>query len=149
MKQRQIHAKDNTMDGFRVQIFMELGNYALEHAEKVKGEFTEKYPDVPVYLVFGQPYYRVRVGDFRTRLEAEHLYQQIKKEYSNAFVTADRIELPYIALCSGTADLENLMYDSLDILNDDFEYLIDSLYLDDFDWNDTIDDFDERIFYDD
>ena len=59
------------------------------------------------------------------------------------------MNIPFIIWCSGTADLENLMYDSLDILNDDFEYLIDSLYLDDFDWNDTIDDFDERIFYDD
>ena len=79
MKQRQIHAKDNTIDGFRVQIFMELGNDALRHADSVKNVFSEKYPDIPIYLIFGQPYYRLRIGDFRTRLEAENMYQQVKK----------------------------------------------------------------------
>ena len=83
MKQRQIHVNDSTIDGFRVQIFMELGNDALRHADSVKMRFSEKYPEVPIYLVFGQPYYRLRIGDFRTRLEAENMYQQVKEEYRN------------------------------------------------------------------
>ena len=65
LKQRQIHANDSTIDGYRVQIFMELGNDALKHADSVREVFKKKYPDVPVYLVFGQPYYRLRVGDYR------------------------------------------------------------------------------------
>lgn len=95
MKQRQIYANDSTIDGFRVQIFMELGNDAVRHADSVKAVFERNYPDVPIYLIFGQPYYRLRVGDFRTRLEAENQYQQLKDEYENSFVTADRINLPY------------------------------------------------------
>lgn len=95
MKQRQIYANDSTIDGFRVQIFMETGNDAVRHADSIKAVFSQKYPDTPIYLIFGQPYYRLRIGDFRTRLEAENQYQQIKKEYANSFVTADRINLPY------------------------------------------------------
>ncbi len=149
MKQRQIHVNDSTIDGFRVQIFMELGNDALRHADSVKAKFAEKHPEVPVYLVFGQPYYRLRIGDFRTRLEAENMYQQVKKQYSNAFVTADRINLPFIALCSSVVDVDALDYDSIKkkiFIEDDF--VIDSLLFDSIYLNDTIYHFDDEIFYD-
>ena len=150
MMQRQIHAKDNTIDGFRVQIFMELGNDALRHADSVKNVFSEKYPDIPIYLIFGQPYYRLRIGDFRTRLEAENMYQQVKKKYKNAFVTADRIELPYIALCNGDYVLDSLDTDTLKkkIFIEDAEYVIDTLLLDSLYSIDSIYDFNEKIFYD-
>lgn len=149
MKQRQIHVNDSTIDGYRVQIFMELGNDALTHADSVKEVFEKKYPEVPVYLVFGQPYYRLRIGDFRTRLEAENMYQQVKKEFKNAFVTADRIELPYIALCSHIEDYDSLLRNTVDktffieeeILEID-TLLLDSLYY----YNDSIY-FNNEIYY--
>ena len=149
MKQRQIHAKDNTIDGYRVQIFMEIGNDALHHADSVKEKFIEQYPDIPIYLIFGQPYYRLRIGDFRTRLEAENMYQQVKKKYRNAFVTADRIELPYIALCNGNYFFDTLADDTLKkrIFIEDEEFIIDTLLLDSLYMNDTIYDFNEGIFY--
>ena len=64
-RQKEIHVADSTIDGFRIQIFMESGNHAVELANTAMEEFKEKYPDTPIYLVFGQPYYRLRVGDFR------------------------------------------------------------------------------------
>lgn len=148
MKQRQIHDNDSTIDGFRVQIFMELGNDALHHADSVKTEFAKKYPEIPVYLVFGQPYYRLRVGDFRTRLEAENLYQRVKKEYKNAFVTADRIELPHIALCACINNIEELQEDTLAKKIFVEEYVLDSLLFDSIYINDTIYDLNEEIYYD-
>ena len=150
MKQRQIHVNDSTIDGFRVQIFMELGNEALHHADSVKSKFSEKYPDIPIYLVFGQPYYRLRIGDYRTRLEAENMYQQVKKEYKNAFVTADRIELPYIALCSSDMIIDTLDQDTVKkmFFIEDEGYVIDTLLLDSIYSNDTLINFDEGIFYD-
>lgn len=150
MKQRQIHANDSTIDGFRVQIFMELGNDALKNAESVKTKFAEDYPEVPIYLVFGQPYYRLRIGDFRTRLEAENMYQRVKKVYKNAFVTADRINLPYIALCSSDINWDsvrpNWMKDMF-FVDDDF-YVIDTLLLDSLIYNDSINSLNNDIFYD-
>lgn len=151
MKQRQIHENDSTIDGFRVQIFMELGNDALRHADSVRVQFVENYPDVPAYLIFGQPYYRLRVGDFRTRLEAENFYQQVKKEYKNAFVTADRIMPPYIALCTGDVIFDTFFLDAKkeEFFIKDEDYLIDTLILDSIYSNDTIYDINEEIFYDD
>lgn len=93
-KQQRLYAIDSTLNGFRVQIFMEVGNDAIEHAETVKKEFKYAFPGIPVYLSYGQPYYRLRVGDFRTRVEAEKCLRRIKGRYTNAFVTADDIFPP-------------------------------------------------------
>lgn len=93
-KQREVYAKSNTMNGFRVQIFMEIGNEAVDHAEAMKKDFTENFPDLPIYLSYEQPYYRLRVGDFRNRVEAEKYLRILKPKYGMAFVTTDVINPP-------------------------------------------------------
>ena len=132
---------------------MELGNDALHHADSVMEVFKKKYPDVPIYLLFGQPYYRLRVGDFRTRLEAENMYQRLKKKYKNAFVTADRIELPYIALCSQPMMEVDLDIEQPDTLKKKFFieeeiFEIDTLMLDSLMYLDSINEINNGIFYD-
>lgn len=94
VRQRDIYAVSNTMSGFRVQIFMEIGNEAVDHANLVKKEFEDLYPELPIYLSYEQPYYRLRVGDFRNRVEAEKYLRILKPQYSLAFVTADIINPP-------------------------------------------------------
>ena len=93
-RQRDVYAVSNTMSGFRVQIFMEIGNEAVDHAEVVKKNFTESFPELPIYLSYEQPYYRLRVGDFRNRIEAEKYLRLIKPQFNLAFVTADVINPP-------------------------------------------------------
>lgn len=102
-KQRDVFAANNTMNGYRVQIFMEIGNEAIRHAEAMKRSFTEAFPELPVYLSYDQPYYRLRVGDFRNRVEAEKYMRLIKPKFSLAFVTADIINPP-MALPEVTLD---------------------------------------------
>ena len=128
-KQKEIHSIDNTIDGFRVQIFMESGNDAVEHANAVMEEFKVNYPDIPIYLVFGQPYYRLRVGDFRTRLEAEKMFQTLSQEYKKAFVTSDRIQLPYNIFGDTSLDvnLEDIDND-LDTIQNDTIISTDNIY---------------------
>lgn len=119
-RQKAIHANDSTIDGYRVQIFMESGNDAVDHANHVMEEFKLLYPDIPIYLVFGQPYYRLRVGDFRTRLEAEKLFLKLKKEYKNAFITAERINLPKNIFCDPDYVMEEV--ESKDSIMNNFYY---------------------------
>lgn len=115
-RQKKIHSADNTIDGFRIQIFMESGNDAVEHANKIVEEFKEKCPDIPIYLIFGQPYYRLRVGDFRTRLEAEKAFQTLSQDYKKAFITSDRIQLPYNMFCD-----PNLSEEELELLENEVD----------------------------
>lgn len=80
--------------GFRIEVFFEAGNYSKQKAQEAKSGFVEKYPEVPSYLLFHQPYYKVRVGDFRTKMEAEAFLKEIERDYPNAFVVPDEINFP-------------------------------------------------------
>ena len=88
------HVEHDGIDGFRVQIFMESGNNSKNKALWMKNEFDRRYSYIPSYIIFGEPYYRIRVGDFRTRLEAEAFMRRIVRHYSNAFVIKDKIKFP-------------------------------------------------------
>ena len=81
-------------DGWRIEIFFEAGNYSKKLAMEARSKFVEKYPDVPSYLIFQQPYYKVRVGDYRTKMEAERFLHAIEADYPQAFVVSDEINFP-------------------------------------------------------
>lgn len=82
--------------GYRIQILKASGNDALTLTEEAKTVFMDKYTDANVYLTFDEPYYRVRVGDFRTRLEAEKYLKKISRKYPGAWVIQDYIKFPKI-----------------------------------------------------
>jgi hypothetical protein len=77
-------------DGFRVQIF--LGDRRT--AEETKRTFLQKNPEVPAYLSWLAPNFRLRVGDFRTRLEAERLLRDLKTSYPGSYIVPDEIDPP-------------------------------------------------------
>ena len=95
-KQRSIYRVDSSFSGYRIHIFMEIGNEALDNAKKVKSQFERAFPDIPIYLTYVEPYFRLRAGDFRNRVEAEKCLRRIKPRFKEAFVTADMIYRPKI-----------------------------------------------------
>jgi len=82
------------IQGYRVQIFFDAGNNSLNKAEAEAKQYQTLFPNDTAYLSFTEPYYKVRVGDFRTKLEAEGYMHKILKDYPNAFVIQDIIGLP-------------------------------------------------------
>lgn len=95
-KQRRLYDLDSSFNGYRIHIFMEIGNEALQHAEQVKRQFQNAFPDIPIYLTYVEPYFRLRAGNFRNRVEAEKSLRRIKPRFKEAFVTADMIYRPKI-----------------------------------------------------
>lgn len=91
---KDLNVKSPRIDGWRVNIFFETGNNSKKLAMETKAGFVQKYPNVPSYLVFQEPYYKIRVGDYRTQLEAEKFLKIIAAEYPNAFVVEDKINYP-------------------------------------------------------
>jgi len=79
------------IQGYRIQLFKDSGNDALDAAHEIIDKFEKEFPDINVYLSFQEPYYRVRVGDFRTRLEALDHLKDIKRKYRNVWVIKDYI----------------------------------------------------------
>lgn len=106
----QLHIAYNeafpVLDGYRIHVFMESGNEALDNAQEVKKKFEEKYKEVPAYITFGEPYYRVRVGDFRTRLEANQFLQRINRAYPNAWIIKNKINFPTLPKYQNTKQYE-------------------------------------------
>lgn len=93
-KHKQLNQKLNTMTGYRIQIYFESGANSKTLASNVKESFITKFPEIKAYLLFHEPYYKVRVGDFRTRMEAQGFKQKIMAEYPISFVTKDDINFP-------------------------------------------------------
>ncbi|MBU1009209.1 MAG: SPOR domain-containing protein [Bacteroidetes bacterium] len=93
---QQLNKVYTDIEGFRVQIFMDSGNDAVQKAEDIIVKFKEENPDLPVYLSFGQPYYRIRVGDLRNRIEAEGVLRRIIGRYNQAFIVKDKINFPQL-----------------------------------------------------
>jgi hypothetical protein len=81
------------IQGYRIQLFKDSGNEALDAAHEIMDKFSEYFPEYKTYLSFQEPYYRVRVGDFRTRLEALEAMEKIKKKYRNVWIIKDNINL--------------------------------------------------------
>ena len=92
-KHRQFNQANPGVDGFRVQVFFDSGNNSKKSAQTAREKFMELYPGVAAYLTFKSPYYRVRVGDFRTKLEAEGYLFQLAATYPNAFTVPDRVQI--------------------------------------------------------
>lgn len=95
-KHIEVNQAGPLMDGFRVQVFFDSGNNSKTKAQSVLDEFAAKYPKTRGYLTFKSPNYKVRVGDFRTRLDAQRFLNEIIADYPNAFIITDQINLPNV-----------------------------------------------------
>ena len=82
------------IQGYRIQIYFDSGNNSKKGAMAIKATFITKYPDVEAYIIFQEPYYKVRVGDFRTRMEAEGFLEKIIADFPNAYRVNDKIKFP-------------------------------------------------------
>jgi hypothetical protein len=91
-----LNADNHGIDGYRIQIYEVSGTRSSSLAREVMSEFSEKYPTVPVYLSWQAPSFKVRVGDFRNRMEAEGFLSRIKRHYPIAWVIRDKIKFPDI-----------------------------------------------------
>lgn len=85
---RAVYANNFQLKGYRVQLFS--GN-KKQPAKTVKGKFISLYPDVKAHEIYQQPYFKIRVGDFRTKLEASKFKKEIAEHFPNAYIVKDNI----------------------------------------------------------
>ena len=72
----------NGVEGWRVQLIFKAKQ---EEIKQLKIDFIRLYPEIPAYLEYDAPYYRVRVGNCRTKLEAIKIKHQISKNFPGAY----------------------------------------------------------------
>lgn len=79
----------NIISGFRVQIFSSSGTGSSQKAREARTKFLTFYPSLKAYTDYEAPNFRVRVGDFRTKLEAEKIKKSISQEFPASFIVPD------------------------------------------------------------
>ncbi|MCL9806438.1 SPOR domain-containing protein [Flavobacterium amniphilum] len=81
-EKRKVNSSLNVSDRFKIQIFTGEN----EPAKKTLTEFRKAFKNTDATIVFNTPIYKVWVGNFKTRIEAEKKLSELKKKYPNAFI---------------------------------------------------------------
>lgn len=82
------------IQGYRIRIFFDNSQNARSASEAEVARFTAAHPGVGVYRTYDSPFFKVTVGNFRTKSEAFAFLQRIKGTYPGAFVMKSAIDYP-------------------------------------------------------
>lgn len=86
----ELNNRVKTMPGYRVQIASFSGTNSKNSAFSLRDRFMTDYPAIQAYIIYDEPNFKVKVGDFRTRLEAYAFLQEIKEVYKG-YIIKDNI----------------------------------------------------------
>lgn len=92
-RHKSMNAQKMSMQGFRIQLYFG-GDRA--RANNMRLDFLQQYPEVGAYVIYHQPNFKLRVGDFKTRIEAMAFLNEMQPGYSMAFIVTDDVKLPVI-----------------------------------------------------
>ena len=81
-EKRKINASITVNDRYKIQIF--TGD--SENSKKALIQFKKENKNMDATIVFSTPNYKVWVGNFKTRIDAERNLSLLKKKYANAFL---------------------------------------------------------------
>ena len=88
--------KERTLTGYRVRIFFDNRQTSRTESEETLKHFQDLHKDIPAYRTYTNPYFKVTVGDFRTKSEAMELLSRIRTEFPSAFVVKESIAYPVV-----------------------------------------------------
>lgn len=81
------------LTGYRIQLFFDDNKSKVDEA---RSKFLSLHPKVDTYINYNSPNYFLKVGDFRTQMEAEKVKATIDSQFPTAFIVKEKINLPRI-----------------------------------------------------
>jgi hypothetical protein len=81
-EKRRINSSILSSDNYKIQIF----NGDNESAKKTLNQFKKDFTNFDSTIIFSTPTYKVLIGNFKTRIEAERNLIEIKKTYKTALL---------------------------------------------------------------
>ena len=79
------------INGYRIQIAAYSGVNSKSQAEYARNSFNSLFPYTRSYLIYNEPYFKVRVGNYYTRLQAFKDLETIRETYPSAYIVPDKI----------------------------------------------------------
>ena len=68
--------------GFRIQLY----NGFETEAKKTEAKFKIDFPEIKTFLLYRQPEWKIQVGFYKTKLEADRALLNFKRKYGSAIV---------------------------------------------------------------
>lgn len=90
--QGQINAGQE-ITGYRLQLAFDTNKSFIDDA---RSKFSSSFPKIDTYVEFIAPHYFLKVGDFRSQLEAEKVKAATAAQFPTGFVVKEKINLPRI-----------------------------------------------------
>jgi hypothetical protein len=81
-EKRKTNVSNAANDWYKVQIF----SGESEKAKNTLNEFKQEFNTLDGTIIFNTPNYKVWVGNFKTRMEAERNLIEIRKKYKNVLL---------------------------------------------------------------
>lgn len=88
----------NTLEseGYRIRIFFDNRQDSREASLEAEQRFRRLFPGYETYRSFIYPNFKVTVGDFRTKAEAQVALKRISVQFPTAFIVKERMKFPVI-----------------------------------------------------
>lgn len=80
--------KAPVVKGYRIQL---ASGQDRNNINVAKTKFYSNFPTLRPYITYQQPNFKLRVGAYRTKLEAQRMLLEIQEEFSDAFIIRDDI----------------------------------------------------------
>ena len=88
-----IEKRNDKINGYRIQICQDANKVV---ADRSRDKFLKLYPLTDTYIAFENPHFTLKVGDFRTRADAEKIKREIFGEFVISVVQNEEVNLPRI-----------------------------------------------------
>lgn len=82
--------KNDVTDGYRIQL---LFSNDRQEAYNSKAKLYKDLPGEKCYVEYEQPYYKLRLGDYTTRMEAYDKLRTVITKYPGAFVVRAKVKI--------------------------------------------------------
>jgi hypothetical protein len=82
---------DRAKTGYRIIVFSSNAQSARGESESIASQFKDSYPGLGIYRSYANPFFKVTVGDYRTKTDALKLYYEISGRFPRAKIIKDRI----------------------------------------------------------
>jgi septal ring-binding cell division protein DamX len=85
----RINLSKNSIDGFTIQVY----SGKREEALNAKKTLTNAFPELVSEVHFTEPIFRVKVGKYFTRIDAQEDYSEVKRYFPAAIIIPEKISI--------------------------------------------------------
>ncbi|MBQ5864495.1 MAG: SPOR domain-containing protein [Bacteroidales bacterium] len=87
---------EKKINGYRIRLFFDNKQTARTESEQIEEEFKLRFPTIPIYRTYTNPFFKIVIGDYRTRSEATKALKTIVQVYPKAIIVKENISFTEI-----------------------------------------------------